>query len=80
MAAFALSGYALAQTTSTPRIDKRQENQERRIDQGVKSGELTKQEAARLEEDHFGGYRAILYLQYSRFGTAKSGRGLQEVT
>ena len=80
MAAFALPGYALAQTTSTPRIDKRQENQERRIDQGVKSGELTKKEAARLEEDHFGGYRAILYLQYLRFGTAESGRGLQEVT
>jgi uncharacterized membrane protein YebE (DUF533 family) len=41
---------ALAQgTTSTPRIDKRQANQERRIEQGEKSGQLTPREAARLE-------------------------------
>lgn len=40
---------ALAQTTSTPRIDERQANQESRIQQGVASGELTKREAARLE-------------------------------
>ena len=50
IAAFALPGFALAQTTSTPRIDKRQENQEKRIDQGVKSGALNKKEAARLEK------------------------------
>jgi len=49
-AAFALPGLALAQTTSTPRIDQRQANQEKRIEQGVKSGELTKKEAARLEK------------------------------
>ena len=48
--AFALPGLALAQTTSTPRIDKRQENQEKRIEQGVKSGALNKKEAARLEK------------------------------
>ena len=41
---------ALAQTTSTPRIDQRQENQQRRIDQGVKSGQLNKKEARRLEK------------------------------
>ena len=40
----------LAQTQSTPRIDKRQENQERRIEQGEKSGALNKKEAARLEK------------------------------
>ena len=34
---------------NTPRIDKRQANQERRIDQGIASGELNKREAARLE-------------------------------
>lgn len=34
---------------NTPRIDRRQANQERRIDEGVASGELTKREAARLE-------------------------------
>ena len=49
-ATFALPGFVLAQTTSTPRIDERQANQEKRIDQGVKSGELNKKEAARLEK------------------------------
>jgi polyhydroxyalkanoate synthesis regulator phasin len=44
------SGAALAQTTSTPRIDQRQENQDKRIDQGVKSGQLNQKEAARLEK------------------------------
>ena len=44
----ALPVLALAQ--STPRIDKRQEMQEKRIEQGVKSGELNKKEAARLEK------------------------------
>ena len=34
---------------STPGVDQRQVNQERRIDQGVASGELTPREAARLE-------------------------------
>lgn len=47
-AAFALP--ALAQTTSTPRIDQRQANQERRIEQGEKSGALNQKEAARLEK------------------------------
>jgi hypothetical protein len=48
IAAFALP--ALAQTQSTPRIDQRQANQERRIEQGEKSGALTQKEAARLEK------------------------------
>ena len=48
VAVFALPGLALAQ--STPRIDKRQEAQDKRIEQGVKSGELNKKEAARLEK------------------------------
>ena len=39
-----------AQTTSTPRIDQRQESQQKRIDQGVKSGQLNQKEAARLEK------------------------------
>ena len=50
IAAFALPGLSLAQTASTPRIDKRQERQDKRIEQGVKSGELNKKEAARLEK------------------------------
>ena len=41
---------ALAQTQSTPRIDQRQQNQERRIEQGEKSGALNQKEAARLEK------------------------------
>jgi Flp pilus assembly protein TadB len=48
LACFTLS--ALAQAQSTPRIDQRQENQERRIEQGVKSGQLNQKEAARLEK------------------------------
>lgn len=35
---------------STPNIDQRQANQEQRIQQGVQSGALTSQEAARLEQ------------------------------
>jgi Tfp pilus assembly protein FimT len=48
IAAFALP--ALAQTDSTKRIDQRQTNQERRIEQGVKSGALNEREAMRLEK------------------------------
>ena len=56
LAAFALP--VLAQTApapardpaATPGVDKRQANQQQRIDQGVKSGELTTREAARLEK------------------------------
>jgi Tfp pilus assembly protein FimT len=46
----ALAFPVFAQTTSTPRIDQRQKNQQQRIDQGVKSGELNKKEAARLQK------------------------------
>lgn len=37
-----LPAAALAQSTSTPNIDQRQENQQKRIDQGVQSGQLTR--------------------------------------
>ena len=55
LAVAALSGAlaalpVLAQTSSTPRIDQRQENQQRRIDAGVKSGQLNEKEAARLQK------------------------------
>jgi uncharacterized membrane protein YebE (DUF533 family) len=50
----ALPAFAFAQAApaapATPRIDQRQANQERRIELGVKSGELTNHEAARLEK------------------------------
>ena len=54
LAAFSLP--VLAQTApakdpaATPGIDKRQDNQEARIQQGVQSGQLTQREAARLEK------------------------------
>ena len=47
-AAFAVP--AFAQTDSTRRIDQREANQERRIEQGEKSGALNAREAARLEK------------------------------
>jgi hypothetical protein len=47
VAAFALP--ALAQT-QTPVVDQRQANQQQRIEQGVKSGELTPKETAKLEK------------------------------
>src|SRR5437868_8780462 len=40
---------ALAQTTQTPVVDQRQANQEKRIEQGAKSGQLTPKETAKLE-------------------------------
>lgn len=49
----ALPGVALAQssdTTSTKRIDQRQENQQQRIDKGVQSGQLTDKEAKRMQK------------------------------
>ena len=39
-----------AAETRTPVVDKRQANQQRRIDQGVASGQLTAKEAARLQK------------------------------
>ena len=42
-------GAASAQNNETPRIDKREARQQERIDQGVKSGELTKKEANTLQ-------------------------------
>ena len=45
---------APASTTATPGVDKRIENQQKRIDQGVASGQLTGKEAVRMQkrEDH----------------------------
>jgi len=40
---------ATAASTATPRVDQRQANQDRRIDQGIASGQLTRPEARRLE-------------------------------
>ena len=51
-----LSAGAMAQAsapagTNTPRVDQRQANQEKRIDQGVASGALTRREAHRLAHE-----------------------------
>lgn len=51
--ALAVSALALpvfAQSTNTPNIDAREANQQRRIDQGERSGALTPREANRLEK------------------------------
>ena len=48
-----VSGFAAAKNAArpkTPAIDKREHNQQERIKQGIKSGELTRREAVRLEE------------------------------
>ena len=50
LAAAGIAFPASAQVQSTPRVDQRQANQERRIEQGVKSGSLNEKEAARLEK------------------------------
>ena len=50
LSVLASSAFAQTSPAATPGIDKRVETQEKRIDQGVKSGELTKREAARLEK------------------------------
>ncbi len=46
---FVLAFTTFAQTTNTPKVSKRQKNQQTRIADGVKSGELTAKEAAKLE-------------------------------
>ena len=51
LSAFPVLTFAQAtDTTSTKRIDKRQEYQDKRIDKGARSGQLTDKEKARLEK------------------------------
>lgn len=47
MSAFAVTAFA---QTNTPKIDQRQENQQQRIDNGVKSGALTAKETNTLDK------------------------------
>lgn len=55
IAAVPALSYAQARDpAATPGVDKRQEVQQKRIDQGVQSGELNKREAARLERHQAG--------------------------
>lgn len=46
-----VSGVALAGPTGDPGIQQRERNQERRIEQGVKKGQLTPREAGKLETE-----------------------------
>jgi hypothetical protein len=48
-ALLALAVTSVHAQTATPGVDQRQVNQEKRIEQGVASGQLTPREAARLE-------------------------------
>lgn len=70
---FGLAAVSFAQTNNNrwykKNINKRQENQQERIAQGVKSGELTAREAARLEKQE-----VKLNREERRF--RKSGDGL----
>jgi len=47
--AAALFGSVAFAQTATPKVTKRQHHQQQRIKEGIKSGEVTKGEAARLE-------------------------------
>jgi hypothetical protein len=50
LAIASIGAYAQATATpSTPRVDQREANQQKRIDQGVASGQLTARETRRLE-------------------------------
>ena len=53
LAISSLGAFAQAATApaATPGIDQRQANQEKRIDQGIASGELNKRETKRLEKE-----------------------------
>jgi len=51
MGAVPATGLAQSGTSSTPRIDQRQELQQQRINQGAASGALSEKEAARLRQE-----------------------------
>ena len=50
LALASLGAFAQATAPATPRVDGRQAHQEKRIDKGVASGQLTEKEANRLEK------------------------------
>jgi hypothetical protein len=62
----ASSGFAAAQT-STPRIGKRQDRQDQRIDKGAASGALTEKEERRLEK----GQRRVQKMEDKAFADGK---------
>lgn len=52
LAASLLLGFGAFSLLNAAEVDARQRAQEQRIEQGVKSGELTKKEATHLEREH----------------------------
>lgn len=50
-ATLAIASFGAFAQAATPGIDQRQANQEKRIDQGIASGELNKRETKRLEKE-----------------------------
>ena len=51
LALVSLGSFAQAAAPTTPRVDKREVNQEARVQQGVGSGQLTAKETYRLEKE-----------------------------
>ena len=54
LASFTFAQEGTAGDTRTPVINKRQRHQQRRIYQGVRSGELTRRETVRLQREQYG--------------------------
>jgi hypothetical protein len=80
LALAAVSMSTLAQgagSIATPRIDQRQANQERRIDQGIASGQLTRHEAHRLNAQQGSIERAENRAKADGVVTAKEHQHLQ---
>jgi uncharacterized membrane protein YebE (DUF533 family) len=48
---FSSMGFAQNSKTDTPRVDRREQNQQKRVADGVKDGSLTSGEAAKIEKD-----------------------------
>ncbi len=51
IAALALVAFSAQASAQANRIDRREDNQERRIEQGVRSGDITRREAAHLKAE-----------------------------
>jgi hypothetical protein len=79
LAAASLTTWAQPHPAATPGIDQRQANQERRIEQGVASGELTPRETKRLEKEQVAIKRAENRAKADGVVTPKERRHLQKM-
>lgn len=79
----AFGASAIAQTPATapttPRVDTRQDNQARRIDQGQANGQLTARESRRLEREQAGIARAEEKFKSDGSVTAQERRRLHQL-